>query len=76
MNSLLGILDRIGCDAVESIIVRTTPDGAVATLLCRNRAIEGVTSDQLQELCRRELLAPHIIGHLASQGLITYPCNQ
>jgi hypothetical protein len=76
MNSLLGILDRIGCEPVESIIVRTTPEGAVATLLCRNRAIEGVTSEQLQELCRRELLAPHIVGHLASQGVITLPCEE
>ena len=76
MTSLLGILDRIGCDAVESIIVRTTPEGAIATLLCRNRAIEGVTSDQLQELCRRELLAPHIVGHLVNQGVITAPCEE
>ncbi len=75
MTYLTGILDRIGCDAVASIIVRTTPDGAVATLLCRNRAIEGVTPNQLQELYRMELLAPHIVAHLAAQGVIDIPCN-
>ena len=75
MTSLLGILDRLGCDSVESIIVRTTPEGTVATLLCRSRAIEGVTAEQLQELCRRERLAPHIASHLAEQGVIQLPCN-
>jgi hypothetical protein len=70
MISLLGILDRIGCETVESIIVRTTADGMVATLLCCSRAIDGVTAEQLQELYRMDMLAPHIVGHLAEQGVI------